>query len=250
MKKFLVLVLVFAAFAAPLFAGGSQSSGEKVYVFASEVSYPPLEFIDENGDMVGFDIDLLAAIAEEAGFEYEVRNTAWDGIFAGLANNAYDAVISAVTITEDRAKTMNFSDPYINAGQILVVPIDGPDDGVLKDFEGKKVGTQQGTTGDFEVEKYPAIKRMAFDEVGLAIEDLVNGNLDAVVCDSTTAIDFVAQNENYKGKLKVIGEPFTEEYYGIAVNMGNTELLDMINAGLKEVIDSGKRDELIQKWFR
>ena len=252
MKKSIFAILIVLAFiAVPTFAnGGADSGADKVYVFACDVAYPPLEFIDENGDMVGFDIDLMAAIAEESGFKYEIRNTAWDGIFAGLANGAYDGVISAVTITEERAEAMDFSDPYINAGQILVVRKDYVGGDKLEDFVGKKIGVQQGTTGDFAVEAVAGIERHAFDDNQLAIQDLANGNVDAVVCDSTTAIDYVAQNENYAGKLKIIGEPFTEEYYGIAVQKGDTELLNLINEGLAAVKASGKHEELINKWMR
>jgi polar amino acid transport system substrate-binding protein len=209
-----------------------------------------MEFVDENGDIVGFDMDLLEAVAAAAGFEYEVRNTGWDGIFAGLANGAYDAIISSVTITEDRQKEMDFSDPYINAGQILIVPAGYSGGSNLVDFNGKKVGVQQGTTGDFAVEEFPFIDRRAYDDVGLAVEDLVNGNLDAVVCDSVTAIDYVAANEAFMGKLEILGEPFTEEEFGIAVQKGNEELLSLINEGLAAVFADGTQADLVDKWLR
>ena len=250
-KKLIAIMLILSIMIIPAFANGNgEKEGSKVYVFASDATWPPMEFVDDNGDIVGFDMDLLAAIADAAGFEYKVQNTGWDGIFAGLANGAYDAIISSVTITEERKEKMDFSDPYINAGQILVVPADYSGSEKLADFAGKKVGVQQGTTGDFAVEAESAVERKAYDDIGLAVEDLVNGNLDAVVCDSVTAIDYVAQNDSYKGKLKVLGEPFTEEFYGIAVQKGNKELLDLINAGLKKVIDDGTRDKLVEKWLR
>ena len=219
-------------------------------VIASDVAWAPMEFIDEKGDMVGFDVDLIAAIAKEAGFEYELRNTAWDGIFAGLANGAYDGIISSVTITDERKNTMDFSNPYINAGQVLIVKSSLTGVAALKDMVGMKVGVQIGTTGDFAVEAVSGVERKTYDEIGLAVEDLMNGNLEGVVCDSPVAADYVLQNDNYKGKLKIVGEPFTEEFYGIAIQKGNTELLNKINAGLKKVIESGKRDELIKKWLR
>ncbi len=223
---------------------------EDKIVIASDVAWAPMEFIDENGDMVGFDIDLMAEIAKEGGFEYEIRNTAWDGIFAGLANGAYDGVLSSVTITDERKKTMDFSDPYINAGQILIVKSDLNGVTTLEEMKGMTVGVQIGTTGDFAVEAVAGVERKTYDEIGLAVEDLMNGNVEGVVCDSPVAADYVLANDNYKGKLKIVGEPFTEEYYGIAVQKGNTDLLNKINAGLKKVIDSGKRDELIKKWLR
>ncbi len=256
--KTIAAALVLAALIAVSFgcdkskdtASTGSAPEDKVYVFATDATWPPMEYVDDNGEIVGFDMDLLDAVAKAAGFKYEARNTGWDGIFAGLANGAYDAVISSVTITEERKATMAFSDPYINAGQILVVPAGYSGGVLLKDFAGRKVGVQQGTTGDFAVEAVSSIDRRAYDDVGLAVEDMVNGNLDAVVCDSVTAIDYVAANENFKGKLKIIGEPFTEEEFGIAVQKNNTELLNLINTGLATVVADGTRAELVEKWLR
>jgi polar amino acid transport system substrate-binding protein len=245
------IALVFAILLIALVViGGCKKEEKKSYVFASDVAWAPMEFVDANGDVVGFDIDLMAALAEEAGFEYEIRNTAWDGIFAGLANGAYDGIISSVTITDERKDAMDFTDPYINAGQVLIVQKSTTDVTTLKDMVGMKVGVQNGTTGDFAVEAVAGIDRRAYDEIGFAVEDLMNGNVDGVVCDSPVAADYVLQNESYKDALKIVGEPFTEEYYGIAVQKGDTELLNKLNAALKKVIASGKRDELIDKWLR
>lgn len=248
MNKFLLGLLCLAAITFPVFARGNSDS-EKVYVFASDATWPPMEYIDDDGEIVGFDMDLLAAVAEAAGFEYKVQNSGWDGIFAGLANGLYDAIISSVTITEERKQHMDFTIPYVNAGQILIVRNDYVGGSTLEDFEGKKVGVQQGTTGDFAVEVVAAIRR-AYDDVGLAIEDLANGNLDAVVCDSVTAVDFAVANENYSQKLKIIGEPFTDEKYAIAVSKGNVELLELLNTGLTKVIANGTQAELVDKWLR
>ncbi len=249
-RRFIVLLVIFLAAVMAVCANGGKEQGETVYVFASDATWPPMEYVDDNGDIVGFDMDLLEAIAEASGFKYEVQNTGWDGIFAGLANGSYDAIISSVTITEERKMTMGFSDPYINAGQILIVSSEYSGGDILTDFSGKKVGVQQGTTGDFAVEEVSDIDRRAYDDIGLAVEDLINGNLDAVVCDSVTAIDYVAANENFKGKLKILGEPFTEEEYGIAVQKGNTELLNLLNAGLEKVFKDGTQAQLVQKWLR
>lgn len=249
MKKLMLLISALFVCTA-VFASGQNENGVKKIVFASDATWPPMEFVDEAGDIVGFDMDLLSAIAAEAGFEYEVRNTNWDGIFAGLANGAYDAVISSVTITEDRKKAMSFTDPYINAGQILLVRVELDGVSKLEDLAGMKVGTQQGTTGDFAVEAVTSVERRAYDDIGLAVEDLLNGNVDGVVCDSPIAADYVMNNPAYQGKLKIVGEPFTEEFFGIAVQKDNEELLATLNDALAKVIASGKRDELINKWLR
>jgi polar amino acid transport system substrate-binding protein len=209
-----------------------------------------MEYIDENKEIVGFDIDLLNLAAEEGGFEVEFQNTAWDGIFAGLANGDYDAVISSVTITDERKKTMDFSIPYINAGQVLIVQSSTTGVTEIADLQGESVGAQIGTTGSFEVEKVSGVELKTYDELGLAIEDLVNGRIGGVVADTPIAADFALQNPAYEGKLKIVGEPFTDEYYGVAVKKGNSEVLDKINAGLKKVLDAGKDEELKDKWLR
>ncbi len=250
MKRIFLITLAISLAATMVISLNSCKKESRVYVFASDATWPPMEYVNDEGDIVGFDMDFLAAVAEAAEFEYEVQNTGWDGIFAGLANGAYDAIISSVTITEERALTMDFSDPYINAGQILIVPFNYSGGDQLSDFTGMKVGVQQGTTGDFAVEDIGGIDRRAYDDIGLAVEDLVNGNLDAAVCDSVTAVDYVSANENFKGKLKILGEPFTEEEYGIAVHKGNEELLKLINSGIARVFADGTQAELVKKWLR
>ncbi len=249
MKKYLLLICILCMITVSVFAGGQSEDTSGVITIATDATWPPMEYIDENSNLVGFDIDLINAIAEEAGLTIELKNTAWDGIFAGLANGAYDAIISSVTITEERKGAMLFSDPYVNAGQVLIVKKEATGINGMDDMAGLKVGAQNGTTGDFAIEEYPEIKRMAYDEIGLAVEDLMNGNIDGVVCDSITASDFVLNNENYASALKIAGEPFTEEYLGIAVQKSKPELVEKINAGLAAVIASGKMDELVGKWL-
>jgi polar amino acid transport system substrate-binding protein len=216
---------------------------------ATDATWPPMEFVNEQKEIVGFDIDLMKAAAKAGGFQVEFKNTAWDGIFAGLANGEYDAVISSVTITDERKQTMDFSVPYINAGQVLVVRSDSSA-AKLADLTGKSVGAQIGTTGAFEVEKVKGVTLKTYDELGLAIEDLSNARIDAVVCDTPIAASYVLQNQTYKGKLKIVGQPFTQELYGVAVKKGNTKVLDEINAGLKKVVDSPEYQQLKSKWLQ
>jgi polar amino acid transport system substrate-binding protein len=212
-----------------------------------------MEMVDENKAIVGFDVDLMNAAAKAGGFAVEFKNTAWDGIFAGLDAGKYDAVMSSVTITDDRKKTMDFSVPYINAGQVVVVKSEVNNVTKLADLKGKTVGCQIGTTGAFAIDKEKdadKITEKTYDEIGLAFEDLANGRIAGVVIDSPVAANYALQNPNYKGKLKIVGEPFTQEYYGVAVKKGNTKLLDMINAGLKKVIDTDDYKALEQKWLK
>ncbi len=252
MKRLMALALILVCLTTLAFAGGQKEpvSGKPKIVVASDATWPPMEFVNADKEMVGFDIDLMKLVAEAGGFEVEFRNTAWDGIFAGLKNKQYDAVISSVTITEERKLEMDFSTPYINAGQVLIVRANPAGVTTLADLKGKAVGAQIGTTGAFEIEKVSGVTLRNYDELGLAIEDLVNGRIDGVVADTPIAADYVLQNDTYKSKLKIVGVPFTEELYGIAVAKGNTAVLDLINAGLAKVLGTDAYKALEDKWLR
>jgi len=253
MKKILLIITAILLITAVFFIGCKKKeapAGALHITIATDATWPPMEMVDESKEIVGFDIDLMAEIAKEGGFTYEFKNTAWDGIFAGLAAGAYDAVMSSITITDERKKSMDFSDPYINAGQILIVGVDMKGVSTLEDLKGKSVGAQIGTTGAFAVEKVSGVELRTYDEIGLAFEDLVNGRIDAAVADTPVAADFALQNPNYKDKLKIVGEPFTDEWYGIAVKKGNTKVLEAINKGLAGVIDTNKYKRVEEKWLR
>lgn len=228
----------------------SCSSGKKI-VIATDATWPPMEFVDDAKKIVGFDVDLINEVAKAGGFEIEIKNVNWDGIFGGLDAGQYDAVISSVTITEERKASMDFSAPYINAGQVLIVRNDAPESvSTIADLSGKVLGAQIGTTGAMEIEKVPSVKLRSYDELGLAVTDLANGRLEGVVADTPIAAQFVLQNDAFKDKLKIVGVPFTEEVYGIAVKKGNAKVLDQINKGLKKVLESGKNVEIEEKWLR
>jgi polar amino acid transport system substrate-binding protein len=254
MKKLMLIVLCFVLAAGLGFAGGSAQKGTEGglhIVVATDATWPPMEFVDEQTkEIVGFDIDLMKEIAKAGGFTAEFKNTAWDGIFAGLAADKYDAVMSSVTITEERKKQMDFSKPYINAGQVLVVQKTQKGVTTLSDMNGMTVGAQIGTTGAFEVQKVQGVTLKTYDEIGLAFEDLVNGRIQGVVADTPVAADFALQNKAYQGQLKIVGEPFTDEYYGIAVRKGNTEVLNAINAGIDKVVGTSLYTKIEKKWLR
>ena len=213
----------------------------------TNAEYPPFENVDEDGNIVGFDVDLMTAIAEEAGFEFEWVNTRWDGIFVALASGEFDAVISAATITAERAETVNFSDPYFDAGQAITVRADETEIETPEDLAGKRVGVQLGTTGDIWLTEETEAEVVRYDENTLAFQALANGDVDAAVADNTTAIELVKANPEMN--LKFLPTVYTKEQYGIAVNMDRADLLAAINAGLAAVKESGKYDEIYAKYF-
>ena len=251
MKSFRVIVafVVVMSFIVGSMIAGSVSAAEQEITVATDATWPPMEMVDENKNIVGCDIDFFTAVAKEAGFNVKFQNTAWDGIFAGIAAGKYDAIISSVTITDERKKQMDFSSPYINAGQVLIVP-KSSGAAVLADLKGKSVGAQIGTTGAFEIKKTEGVTVKSYDEIGLAFEDMAAGRIAGVVCDTPVAADYALQREEYKDKFKIVGKPFTEEYYGIVVKKGNTELLDLINKGIRAVQAKGIGKELETKWLK
>ncbi len=244
MKKSMWLIITGLLFIG-LMAASCSSTPTKIRV-ATDATWPPFESINEQTKQVeGFDIDLVKAIADKENLDVEFINVGFDPLLAGMAQGIYDAAISSITITEDRKKDMLFSDPYYAAGQIVVVRKDNTTITGPETLKGS-VGAQIGTTGSMEIEKIKAATLKTYDDIGLAFQDLMNGQINAVVSDNWLALGYVAKNPD---KLKTAGSKFTNENYGIAVAKGKTDLLEKINAGLKAVKSEGLIDKLSQKWI-
>jgi polar amino acid transport system substrate-binding protein len=222
----------------------------KVYVVGTDAAYAPFESQNEKGEIVGFDIEVVQAIAAKAGIEVKFVNTPWEGIFNTLQQGDRDMVVSAVTITDERKQTMDFSDPYFDAAQLIAVKQTSK---VAKfaDLKKLKVGVQTGTTGDEAVTKLlgktsTAIKR--FESTPLALKELESGGVDAVVADNGVVIHYVANNPG--GKFKTVADKeFVPEQYGIAVKKGNADLLGKLNKGLADLKADGGYAEIYKKYF-
>lgn len=247
MKAFRILQLTVVALAAMTVTAFAAPKSIKV---ATDATWPPMEMVDANKQIVGYDIDFLNAVAKEAGFKAEFKNTAWDGIFAGLDSGQYDAIISSVTITEERKAKYDFTEPYTSIGQILVVPKTDKTSKTIADLKGKKVGSQIGTTGTMEVKKVAGVESKTYDEVGLAFEDMAAGRISGVVCDEPVAAHFALQKKEYKEKFKIVGKAFTKEGYGIVVKKGNKELVDLLNKGIKSVKAKKIDTKIHTKWVK
>lgn len=253
MKKGLKSLLVIASVLAIAFAftacGGSSSD---TYKAALEPTFPPFDTTDEDsGELTGFDVDLVNAIGEDQGFAVEWENVGFDGLIPALQADSVNIVASGMTITDERAEEVDFTDSYWDAGLVVAVKNDEENvksiDDLTKDMI---VGAQIGTTGANkaqELEKKGKIKEAKiYNGVDTAMADLMNGTIAAVINDKPVTEAYIAKNE---GKIKTVGEVIDAESYGIAVKKGNTELLDKMNAGLKNLKDNGKFDELVEKWF-
>lgn len=222
----------------------------KVYVVGTDAAYAPFESQNEKGEIVGFSMDTLNAIAQKAGIQIKYVNTPWEGIFNSLQQGDRDLLISSITITDERRQTMDFSNPYFDAQQLIAVKGDSK---VAKfdDLKKLKVGVQTGTTGDEVVTKLLGktstnVKR--FESTPLALKELESGGVDAVVADNGVVIHYVANNAGSKFKT-VADASFTPEQYGIAVKKGNAELLEKINKGLADIKADGTYDKIYAQYF-
>jgi polar amino acid transport system substrate-binding protein len=214
---------------------------------ACDATWPPFEIVNEQTkELDGFGPELMRALAARAGLDIELVNVGFDSVMAGVSQCQYDMAVSSITITDDRKRTILFSDPYYLAGQIVTVRKDDDSIKGKDDLSGKTIGGQIGTTGIIEAGKIPGAKVKTFDEVGFAFQDLINGQLDAVIADNPVAQGYVNKN---KDKLKTTGAIFTDEYFGIAICKKNAYLVPKINAALKSLKDEGFLDTLTQKWI-
>ena len=217
-----------------------SAAGARVYVVGTDAAYAPFESQNEKGEIVGFDIDIVRAIAKKAGIEVKFVNTPWEGIFNALNQGDRDLLVSSITITDERRQTMDFSDPYFDANQLIAVKADSKV-ARFDDLKALKVGVQTGTTGDEAVAKLQGktstnIKR--FESTPLALKELEAGGVDAVVADNGVVINYVANNAGNKFKT-VSDAAFVPEQYGIPVKKGNAELLAKLNQGLAAIKADG-----------
>jgi ABC-type amino acid transport substrate-binding protein len=231
----------------PQVNSSDQVAGETIRI-GTDAAYPPFEEIDDEGNYVGFDIELMEALAEDAGFEIEWINAPFDGIFSALEAGDFDAVISAATITEERLEQVDFSDPYFVASQSISVTVDNAETiSEPDDLVGMNIGVQLGTTGEEYAEGIDGVEVLSFDSTPLAFQALSQGDVDAVIADTPTSQEIIATNPDLNATI--VGDPLTEEFYGIAVRKDFPELLEAINVSLENVIADGLYAELFEAWF-
>jgi polar amino acid transport system substrate-binding protein len=244
-RGFLLLIAGFMI-AGVLLSGCVATPSSKVRV-ATDATWPPFEYINQGTKQIeGFDIDLLDAIAAIARLEFEYVNVGFNLLMDGMARCQYDLAISSITITPERSNKMLFSDPYFGAGQIVVVRRDEIGIRSKDDLGGRVAGAQVNTTGAMEINKIPDVRMKTYEDIRLAYEDLINGQIDAVVADNPISLYYVGKSQ---AKLKTVGNVFTDEDYGIAVCKSKKALLKKVNQGLKVVNDEGLIVELVLKWL-
>jgi len=231
--------------------GAASQDGGKVYIVGTEPTFPPFEYVDENtGEIVGFDIDLIKAIAERAGIQVEIKSMGFDGLIPALQSGNIDIAIAGITVDEERAQAVDFGPSYWEAHLQIAVAADNEDIKSVEDLKNKVVGVQIGTTGAakaYELRDQGLVKEVkTYNTVDVVFMELMQGTIDAVINDLPVTEAYMARNP---GKIKLTGEPFEGEEYAYAVAKGNTELLEKLNAGLEQVKADGTFDQLVLKYF-
>ena len=249
MKKLIALAAV-AALTLCVLAGCSennQTAGtdtKEKLVMATNAQFPPYEYYDGD-NIVGIDAEVAALIAEKLGMELEIADIEFDSIVPGVQQGKYDMGMAGMTVNDERLEKVNFTSSYAKGVQVVIVKEDGSVQS-LDDLEGKQIGAQQGTTGAiYAADDYGEENVTTYASGNLAVEGLKTGKVDCVIIDNEPAKAYVKENEG----LKILDTEYTNEDYAIAIAKDNTELLEKVNGALEELIESGKLQEIVDKYI-
>lgn len=243
MKK--VLLIIMGLF---LLAGcGSKEAAKeetKKYIVGMSADFAPFEY-RENGEIVGFDVELAKKIEEKTGIVLEIQDIAFAGLLPALQTGKIDVILSGMSVTEERKKAVNFTIPYFNVSQVIVVR--GETDTITDEasLAGKSVGVALGTTSDTIAEGIEGINLTKYNKTYEAILALNTDKIDAIILDYQQAVNFVGQNP----ELKILPEELAKEEYAMAIGKNNTELLETLNGALEEIVGSEFYDGLIDKYI-
>ncbi|NBI89114.1 basic amino acid ABC transporter substrate-binding protein [Lachnospiraceae bacterium] len=228
-------------------ASVSEALADGVLNVGTNAEFPPFEYVDDNGEPDGFDIALIKAIGEKLGVEVQVENMEFSALVASIGGKI-DVAIAGMTVTDERKETVDFSDSYYTAVQYVILPKDS-EIAAAADLEGKAIGVQLGTTGDFIAEEIAGAEVAQYNKALDAVNDLVNGRLDCVIVDKNPALVFQSKFEDQVKAVDGAQFDFEAEEYAIAIPKGDTVLAEQINAALKEMMDDGTFDELVKEYI-
>ncbi|EHQ64299.1 cystine transporter subunit [Paenibacillus dendritiformis C454] len=214
-------------------------------------TYAPYNFLNDKHEVDGFDADVAKEVAKRLGVEVEFITGEFSGLIEGLQKNKYDALVSQVTITEDRKKLMDFSTPYVKNAVNVIVKSDNATIQKIEDFKDKKIGVGLGTNDekylrDVAMPKVGTFEIATYNDVITSLKDLDVGRIDATI-NNVFAIKPLIEKNQFK--VKAVGEPIKEDFAGIAIRKNNPELLDAINKALAEMKSDGTFTEIFHKWF-
>lgn len=216
---------------------------KKVLYVGTNAEFPPFEYLEKN-EIVGFDIDFINALGKELGREIVMKDMSFDGLLPALQSRKVDIVIAGMTATEERKKSVNFSEPYYSANQVIVLKEDNTDIKDFDDLKDKKIGVMLGFTGDLVVTEM-GLSSEKFNAAYAGIMALQNNKLDAVVLDSETATNYIKNNKG----LKLAEGKGESEDYAIAIRKEDKQLLEEINRAIVTLKSNGEFDKILKKYF-
>lgn len=227
---------------------GQIDEGLDTYNVATDNNFVPFEFIDlETDELVGFDIDLMKAIAEEAGFAVEFHQMEFSGALNGVQQGQYDAAINGMSITDERKENIDFSDPYYESGLILAVAEDNDDIQSIDDLDSSMtVSTRQSSTSQTYLEENADVEIDAYPEITEAYQALVTGHVEAALYDMPN-VQYSIQQQG-EGSMKVVGERLTGEDYGIAFPK-DSDLVEPVNEALATLMENGTYGDIYEEYF-
>lgn len=241
LKKIIAAVLALCMLCC--FAGCGAK--DNTLTMGTNATFPPYEYVDDDGNIIGIDAEIAAAIAEKLGMELEIKDMEFDSLITACAGGSVDMVLAGMTVTDERKESVNFSDSYATGIQVIVVKEDS-EIATADDLDGKIIGVQSGTTGDIYCrDDYGEDSVKQYNSGALAVAALQNGQVDCVVIDNEPAKNFVAANDG----LKILDTEYVTEDYAIAVAKENTELLEKINNAMTELKADGTIDKIINKYI-
>lgn len=211
----------------------------------TNATFPPYEFVGDDGSVQGIDADIAAAVADKLGMKLEITDMEFDSLIPALQSDTIDIVLAGMTVTPERQESVDFSDSYAKGVQVIIVK-DGSDIASPDDLEGKSIGVQTGTTGDiYCTGDYGQENVKQFNNGPLAVAALMNDQIDCVVIDQEPAKNYVAANSG----LKILDTAYADEDYAAAMKKGNTELVEKVNGALKELEADGTLQSIVDKYI-
>ncbi len=242
LKKIFAVVLALCLL---LCFAGCGAKEDTTLTMGTNAAFPPYEYVDDDGNIVGIDAEIAAALAEKLGMELEIKDMEFDSLITACAGGSVDVVLAGMTVTDERKESVNFSDSYATGIQVIIVK-EGSEIATADDLEGKIIGVQSGTTGDiYCTDDYGQDYVKQYNNGALAVEALKNDQVDCVIIDNEPAKNFVAANEG----LKILETEYVTEDYAIAIAKENTELLEKINTAMAELKADGTIDDIINKYI-
>jgi polar amino acid transport system substrate-binding protein len=250
--KYAISLMLFLSISLTTLFSCSGSKEKKRYIVAVSPNKPPMEMIDEQKRIVGFDIDVIQAIAERTNISIKIIPVLRSNLFPGLLNETYDIAISSITVSEPGLSEIigiDYSKPYLDIGDVIVTSEDFEEYSGPESLKGRIVGIREGSKSRQVLKNYEGVTIREYKNIDQAFEDMATDKIHAICIDVPTAASFVKHNIEYKAIFKIHPHLITSENYIITLKTGNTALLNRINTGIDRMKKDGSLNALIEKWF-